>query len=716
MRMVARIGFISTQKRVFVSGKFKFSRIALAAACGGVVVPLHASESVSAADAQVLPDVVVKASRPPLYSVRDVNLGAFGAKDAFDVPMSIQSYDSALIENQRARTLNDVLKNDPSVQNASLGGAFDHIAIRGFAVDWANTMRRDGLSLAPYQDVPLENVEHIDVLKGPSGFLYGYNSPGGTVNYVLKRPTVKTFAAVTGELRSYNGRYAHLDAGGRLGEGAPIGYRLNIAGEKVGDFTHRDDLSRTFASGAFDWKLGRDALLRLDFDYQEKTLAAQPLLGPQTNGQLPPYIDGRVLLGQPWLLYQTRTHDIGGRFDYALNDKWSFTAQFNRSYNKRLAAFPDIYQVRANGDIAGGDIYLSPDQVFKATSGQAFVSGGFRTGALGHELVAGVSERRYEALDGGYIVLSDTVGNIFNPIYRPQPPLPAAPAKNLTENRQSALFASDLLTFSDAWQAIVGIRHIRYANDFTKPASATDAYRQHSTVPSAGLIYKPRSGLMTYASYSQGLEQGGAAPFSTVNAGEWMKPLKSRQMEIGVKADLDGLTLGAALFDIEKGLEYVNSGNVYVQDGRQRHRGLELTASGRLNRDLSVVAGLALLRSEQLNTGDASTDGKRAANVPRTQANVFLDYRIPSMAGLNVSGGLFYVGARPLDSANTVDLPGYARMDAGLRYATKLGGQKTTLRATIENLTDKRYWSAASYASVYPGKPRTVAVSAGIEF
>src|SRR5207244_2338437 len=69
-----------------------------------------------------------------------VNVGAFGAKDVLDIPISIETFSTALMENQRARTLNDVLRNDPSIQDAAVGGAYDNISIRGFAVDWTNTM------------------------------------------------------------------------------------------------------------------------------------------------------------------------------------------------------------------------------------------------------------------------------------------------------------------------------------------------------------------------------------------------------------------------------------------------------------------------------------------------------------------------------------------------------------------------------------------------
>jgi iron complex outermembrane receptor protein len=302
-------------------------------------------------------------------------------------------------------------------------------------------------------------------------------------------------------------------------------------------------------------------------------------------------------------------------------------------------------------------------------------------------------------------------------VYSARPALPAAPEKNLTENRQPSIFVSDLLTFNESWQAIAGLRHIRYTNEFTRPDQPTAVSRQQSTVPSAGLVYKPHRHVMTYASYAQGLEQGGVAPFNSVNAGEWMKPIKSRQAELGAKLDLDErLRLTAALFEIEKGLEYVNSARVYVQDGRQRHRGLEFTADGRLGKALSVVAAMTLLDSEQVDTGDPRTRGKRAPNVPRVQASLFLDYRLAAVPGLSINGGVYHVGARALDSANSVDLPAYTRVDAGARYVTRFGGRTTTLRANIENLTDRRYWAAASFGSVYPGKPRSIALSAQIEF
>ncbi|WP_256702845.1 TonB-dependent siderophore receptor [Burkholderia ubonensis] len=668
----------------------------------------------AAAGTATLDTISVRSSRPSLYAVPDVNVGALGSKDPKDLPLSVASYSAELIEAQRARTLMDVLKNDPSVQNTAVGGAMDNISIRGFPVDWTNTMRRDGMPVAPYYDLPLENVERVDVLKGPSGFLYGVNSPGGTVNYVLKRPTRDRFTTVTGEVRSYDGYYGAVDTGGPIGDGQ-FGYRFNVAGEKVGNFGHSGDLRRTFVSGAIDWAISPRALLRLNFDYQNKHLAAQPVIGTQPDGSLPPQFDPRTLLGQPWLQYRTNTLNIGGQFDFRLTDNWTFTTQIAQSYNNRDAAFPDIYSVAANGDILSGDIYLSPNQSFRVLSTNTFVTGKFNTGPLAHQFVTGVSTRNYDSQQGGFGVMPITVGNIFNPVYSPAQTT-TFPGKTATKNFQPSVFISDLIDIGSHWSVMLGLRHVRYRDDSYAASGAQSHYETSVNVPSAGLIFKPLPSLSTYVSYSEGFEQGGVAPYNTRNAGQNLAPVKSKQYEAGVKADVGSdLTVNAAVFRIEKTLQYVNAANYFVQAGKQRHTGVELTANGRVTRDLSIVAGAAYLHTQQDDTGDPATNGKRAANVPTFQASAFLDYRIAAVHGLNVDAGVYYVGRRPLDAANTVSLPGYVRFDAGARYQTRIGDHTTIFRAGVQNLTDKRYWAAANYNSVWPGQPRTFFLSAQVD-
>ncbi|MBV8156350.1 MAG: TonB-dependent receptor, partial [Dyella sp.] len=313
--------------------------------------------------------------------------------------------------------------------------------------------------------------------------------------------------------------------------------------------------------------------------------------------------------------------------------------------------------------------------------------------------------------EGGFGVSDITVGNIFHPVYSPKVDI-AAPAKNQTHNEQPSAFVSDLINIGEQWSAMLGLRHVHYTSRSYPASGGSSRYSTDTDMPSAGLVYKPLANLSAYVSYAEGFEQGGVAPYNTLNAGQYLSPIKSKQYETGIKADVsDALTLNAALFRIEKTLQYVNDANYYVQGGTQRHTGVELTANGRLTSNLSLLAGAAWLDTEQLDTGDATTDGKRAANVPRFQANAFLDYRIAAVPGLGVNAGAYYVGTRPLNAQNSATLPGYVRVDAGASYQTQLGSHRTVWRAGVQNLTDRRYWAAANYSSVWPGLPRTLSLS-----
>jgi len=664
-----------------------------------------------------LAPVEIRTTRPSLYASAGANLGALGEKPLEQVPFSVQAYNSELMNTQDARTLMDVLKNDPSIQDATQAGAYETVRIRGFFVDWTNTIRRDGMSVAPYYEIPLENVEQIDVLKGPSGFLYGINSPGGTINYVIKRPTQEAFASVKTAVRDRGGYYASVDLGGPIADGR-FGYRLNVAGEKLGDFTHNGDLSRQFVAGAFDWALTPAALLRLNFDYQNRKIAAQPAIGPYLDGNLPPPVDPRVLLGQPWLQYETKTYNIGADFSYRFNDEWKLTSRVAQSYNARVAAFPDIYNISPNGNILSGDIYLNPDQNFRVLSTDTYVSGNFATGPVGHQLVAGFSTRNFRAVESGFAVLDTTVGNIYQPVYSPAPSGLSFPKKNVSKNYQPSVFISDVMSFGPKWDLMLGLRHIQYRND-SMPASGINTEQKASVnAPSVALTFKPLPSLSTYVSYAEGYEQPGPAGYDTNNAGENLPPLKSRQYEMGAKARIaDGLLLTGAIFRLEKTLQYVNSDHFTVQGGTQRHTGLELTANGRVTNALSIVSGIGILHTEADNPADPNVSGKRIADVPNFQASTFLDYRVAAVPGLSFNGGVYYIGRRALNAQNTSWMAGYTRFDVGARYATRLAGYHTTFALTVQNLTDKRYWAAGdpNLNGAWAGKPRTVWLSAQLD-
>jgi iron complex outermembrane receptor protein len=679
----------------------------------------YAITSTKSDAAEKLPELSVSGSRPSLYATEGVNVGALGYKKPEELPFSVQSYSSELMDAQEARTMMDVLKNDPSVQDATQAGAYEMVRIRGYFSDWTNTVRRDGMSVAPYYEIPLENVEQVDLLKGPSGFLYGINSPGGTINYAIKRPTKERFTSIKTSVRDNGGTYVALDTGGPLDDGR-FGYRFNVARERNGDFRHNGDTSRDFVSGAFDWAINPDLLVRANFDYQYRKIAAQPSIGTYANGQLPSVssIDPRTLLGQPWLQYETRTFNLGADLEYRINQNWKLTTRAAESYNGRVAAFPDVYTVAANGNVLSGDIYYNPNQSFRVISTDTYVSGDFDAAGIKHQLVTGFSTRNFQAIESGFTVLSDTVGNIYNPTYTSAPSNLSYGKHNLSKNYQPSVFISDMMALTEKWDLMLGLRHVSYKND-SMPASGLNTSQTASiNAPSAAVTYKIWQNLSTYLSFAEGFEQPGPAGYDTNNAGENLPPLKTKQYETGVKYSLNSdLMLTAALFRLEKTLQYVNTAGYTVQGGVQRHTGIELTSNGRINKQFSIVTGLAYLQTKADNPADPSVAGKQIADVPKLQGNVFVDYRVPQIEGLNVNAGMYYVGRRPLNTQNTAWMGGYTRFDTGARYVTRIGGYKTTFGLTVQNLLDKRYWAAgdADINGAWTGKPRTMFLSAQVD-
>ncbi len=662
-----------------------------------------------------LDQVVVKAKKETLYLNQDVNAGALGVQPLHELPFSIGSYGRELMDNQRARTAQDVLKNDPGVQPASFGGAYDGLSVRGFSANAINSVRRDGLLTNVYADIPLENMDRVDVLKGLSGFLYGVGEPSGLVNYVLKRPTRDTFTSVDVEARSFGGRYGHLDAGGATGTDGAIGYRVNVAGEDQGDFTHAGDVSRAMASAALDFKLASGTLVRLDADHQRKKLAAQPVLGPRSDGTVVPAasLDPRTLLGQPWGQYSTEASNVGMRIEHALSSEWQLVGQLGYSTTTRDAAFPDIYEVGPSGAVLSGDYYYSPDQRFTTHSAQAFANGQLQVGGLRHDVVLGVADSVLKTADGGWFPNDGlTVGNIHAPVYSAQPDFSQPPAKNHSRMRQPSLFASDTLFLNPQWRLLLGARYIHYSNESRSATGVERNYSADVTVPSAALVWLPTGALTVYTSYTEGLEQGAYAPLAAINRGERLDPIRSKQVETGVKwKPTASLAATAALFHIDKPLQATDpTDSVFKTLGRQRHQGIELALNGEISPRLSAVAGLGWLDATVQGTGDVRS-GKRPANVARLQASAWLDWRVAGVRGLSLNGGLVHTGARALDQANALTVPSFTRWDAGLRYGVDMG-VPVVWRLQVQNLGDRRYWENVNYGGVLAGAPRTVRLSA----
>ncbi len=662
----------------------------------------------------------------PLNEAFEVNVGAFGAKDAMDVPLAIQSYDARAIAEALPRTVADMLLRDPSALNASYGGGFDNLRLRGFAMDNFNTIRRDGLSLAPHHDLPLESIERIDVLKGPSGFLYGFNSPGGTINYIPKRPTQHSFVTATVGGSTLEQRYVAMDGSANALDYA-LGFRVNAGHERTGDFDHAKDFERSFLAVATDVRLSDTALIQLNTDWSKKSTVADPLLRADQSSRhdpfdpatyiLPPRVDPRDLLTAGWYRHQTENFNVDGKLELALSEGWIAVTQANYSRVERHGGYTDLFDIQANGDIGFGDLAVSRGEIFSTATLQSYVSAKFAFGRIRHDLFFGASHRDFadrspfwDYVDslGPLGIDGITVGNILSPVEPPPYDFgPELPVEYDGSIKETSVFASDLLSLNERFQLLLGGRYIWYRADNLSATALPQ--RKNVFVPAAALMYRPAQDVLTYLSYSEGFEKGDYAPFSAVNGMQPTDAIGSRQYELGAKAEMfEGLTLGFAAFDIVRDASFLDSENYFVSNGRYHHRGLELTTVGRVSADLSLYSGLAWLDTELEDVTDAATLGKRSEGVPEWKGTLGAQYRIAMFPGLSVDATLNYVGRRAVDAQNSGFIPSFALADAGISCATRLADMPVQLRLLAKNLLDQYHYTGSVAGAMDVGRPREI--------
>jgi len=140
-------------------------------------------------------------------------VGSFRGAKLIDTPMTIQVLPHDLLESQQAQNLNDALRNIAGVNNSQTSTVVTSgQSVRGIALDNRNAYRMDGsLPVINLMDMPTEDKERVELMKGASALYYGFASPAGVVNLTMKRPTADTMIEVDGFGNEYGALGAHVD-------------------------------------------------------------------------------------------------------------------------------------------------------------------------------------------------------------------------------------------------------------------------------------------------------------------------------------------------------------------------------------------------------------------------------------------------------------------------------------------------------------------------
>lgn len=678
-------------------------------------------------DAAMLQPVTVNAnaqqngSATQAYRVKRADVGVLGNASLQNTPYSMEVYSREYMDNLQATSLSDLTKYDAAI---SLSADDQVSENNSFMIRGLNTgQKMDGLNLlSRAKDLPLEHIESVEILKGASGFLYGFGSPGGIINYVLKRPTEETTQNLSGQITDSGLYLLHADAGGRFGDENRFGYRVNLVGETGDTYIDDGESERKSASVALDWRLTRNLTWQVDALYANReSYGGYWAVVPNTDGQpgnwaigkpLDP-IDGDKRLVPDWMLYESEHNNIGSDIIWNMSDRWDMRLSYRYSTSYRYLMNPAIYT-----DTAGNYSIQSwnYNNLFKSYQSQALVTGVVTTGVIDHNITTGLSRTKTvtsNSDDLGTGLILANVGNLSNPAEFDETinTLSKSDAEHSEYSRitRTEAFFSDTLHFGQRWDLILGARHGTLKDKYGD-------YEESAITPTYALIYRPINWMSVYASYVEALEQGSVAPSSAANADEVFDPMISEQYETGIKIDQRNWSASAALFRLQRALTRTDSNNVFRQDGEARYQGLELSAKTRLGANWLVGASAMWLDASNEKTTDTTLEGKDIQGVAQEQYRLYSEYDVPGTSWA-LTGGATYTGERPVDADNQWNVDAVTLLDLGARYAVAVNDKPLTLRLNINNLTNEAYWLTTSGSgNLTQGAPRTVTLGAEMEF
>nr|WP_314075119.1 TonB-dependent receptor [uncultured Roseococcus sp.] len=652
-------------------------------------------------------------------------LGLLGNRSVMDSPFSQTSYTAQTIQNQQARSVADVARNDPSVRSTWADGSYSNqFFVRGFPLANADIAINGLYGLVPVQMSGVSWVERVEVLRGPSALLSGMppqGSIGGTINLVTKRAAEEPITRLTLGYVSNSQFGAQVDLSRRYGPNREWGVRFN------GAYSGGDTPVSGQANRLGEVALGLDyrgERLRVSADvaYQrnESDNPARPIYA-RAGFQIPRAPRASANLGQDW--YRSHSDDTFGilRAEYDVTDNITAYGSFGSRRNSFLGLYNFIYLKNAAGDFDANN-YYQPSYTTSYT-GEVGVRTRFNTGPVRHEVTLSAMRLWYET--GNLApVISTFSSNIFSPRSFPMPSL-AGRASTAPRTGEATLtsvaIADNIYMLDDRLQLILGARHqnVRQTSWNATTGARTARYDESAWTPAVGLVVRPWRQVTFYANYIEGLSQGPAAPLGSANYGEVFAPIRSRQYEVGAKYDFGRVLATLALFQIEQpsGLLDTRS-NRYSVGGETRNQGVELSLFGEVTRGLRVLGGVTFMRGEQTRTPGGLNDGKTAIGVPGTQLNIGAEWDTPFVPGLTLGGRVIHTSSQYASADNAQSIPGWTRVDLNARYRfERAGGQPVTLRAGIENVFGENYWAAASSNfGLARGAPRTFLLSATFDF
>lgn len=570
-------------------------------------------------------------------------VGIFGNQKNLDTPFNLTSYTNQYIQERQAKSVGDVLKADPSVRVGRGYGNFqENYYIRGFNLGSDDTAYNGLYSILPRQYIPTELFERVEVLKGASSFLNGAmpsnGGIGGAINLLPKRAGNEPLNRVTVGT-DFNGGYISSDISRRFGEDQQFGVRVNTAYHGGDTPVDDEEKSLGLVSVGLDYRGDR---LRLsgDMGYSNNRLTATRPSVTLGSGitSIPTPVDSSSNYAQKWSYSNEEDYFGSYRAEYDLTDAITAYAAYGFRHGQEQNSLGNVTLTNAN---TGDSTFYRFDnaRVDMVNTGEVGIRGKLDTGSVQHNLVLSASAFQQNTRNAYFMDWANQLAtNIYQPVQYDQPealnPLfrgndMDSPKLTTRTRLRSIAIGDNLKAFDDKLIVMLGGRYqtiiqdtYQYDNKGKNPS-----YDESKFTPALGLTYKITPEISVYGNYIESLAKG--LSNTTANVTTTLKPFVAKQKEVGTKYENGVIGATLSLFDINKQRGIKDANGVFSDGGEYVHRGVEFTTYGKLTDDITVLGGATWMHAKQEDTGSVTYDGNYEVGVPKFQANLGADWKLP---------------------------------------------------------------------------------------
>ena len=676
---------------------------------------------------QVLNEVIINTNKYKYKREKSTTVSKMPLNN-IENPQVYNTVTSELLKEQVVTNMNDALKNATGItrlwESTGRGGdGAEYYSMRGFAVQPTMINGLPGLNNGAIDPI---NVDNIEVIKGPSGTLFGSSliSYGGLINIVTKKPN-----SIFGGEISYNAGTYGLDritADVNIPLNKDVSFRVTSAHQNEDSFQDAGFAKSFFVAPSLSYIVNDKLSFLINTEFTNRTSANAPMIF--LNRFTPLSFNSMDLFEKNYynsfttneLTMSNPTFNMQAQMFYKLSEQWTSQTVLSRSSAKTNGYYHYLYDV-GNGDEFTRFISKANSQTQGTDIQQNFI-GDFKIGNLRNRMVIGIdylnlNQRNGNAgwLANGTVTLStgaDTgvlssagVDNLLASSYA---------GNDNSESEVISAYVSDVLNITEKLSVMASVRVDKFISK-----TDSQSYNQTTISPKFGAVYQIiENKVSVFGNYMNGFKNN-APTLQLDNTYKTFKPEHANQYELGLKTNLYKEIISATIsyynIDVKDKVMSDASFTNFRQGGEVNSNGVEVSFTANPIKGLNVIAGYSYNDSEVVKDElDDTYIGFRPEEAgPRALVNLWASYAFTEG---KLKGIGFGFGGNHASEFNVLHrkgigsftLPDYTILNSALNYNT----DKFNITLKVNNLLNEKYYSG--WSTVTPQRLRSL--TAGLTY